>query len=203
MRNPHLSALCLSLAACGAADTAPRASPGTQIPKGGGWSDIWSDDKRALLSFWEGRGGGGYQRRVLFLGCKGTDITFMTAGLKPAQAFPQPPMEFRVGAVSRSKTPTATWLPDLRTAGRRIDRREPVGEVSPSDVSYEYAFAIEDDVLDAIGDGGAVTVTFNGQTRDFGRPPPAMARDFQFKCGSFVPPGMRAVRRAPRPGATS
>lgn len=201
MKHWFSSLFLLGLAACGSAKTVPASPLGKEIPDAGGWSDIWSDDTRALLGYWVPEGTG--HTRTLMLSCQGTDIKLMVRGLRPAQAFPQPPLEVGFGAVSRSKTPTATWLPDVRTAGRLIDRREPVGEVSPSDVSYEYEVAIADDVLDAIGDGEAVKVTFNGQTRDFGRPPPAMARDFQFKCGSFVPPRMRAVHRAAPRGATS
>lgn len=132
------------------------------------WTAVGSSRMRPALSYYEDGG------PMMVLTCQGVTTNVRVRGFAPKQAWPQPDMTIRLGAITRLASP------DVRNIGTQV--------------AYEFGFAIADEVLQQIGAAAPIHVDFDGQRRAFPSPPEELRRSFAQGCAGLVPAGMRASR---------
>lgn len=113
---------------------------------------------------------GAYTPTVI-LSCESVSIGVSVRGFDPANSWPQPALETRIGSAERTGSPEVSGAREKAMLG--------------------YGFAIADEVLEPLALGAPISFKFNGTTMDVPIIPEEIRTQFVERCGALVHPGMR------------
>ncbi len=108
---------------------------------------------------------------TVVLSCRSVSLDVRVRGFTPEDAWPQPTLTTRIGAVERSGSPEVNAAGEAPALG--------------------YGFAIADEVLEPLARGEPIAFAFNGEAFDAPAIPEAIRTPFVERCADLVHPGMR------------
>ncbi|WP_313102442.1 hypothetical protein [Brevundimonas sp.] len=142
------------------------------VGTGSHWQAMSSSSRRPAITYLvpSSQSLGSYTPTVI-LSCESVSIGVSVRGFDPANSWPQPALETRIGTAER------TGSPQVSAAGEKP--------------MLGYRFAIADEVLEPLALGEPISFKFNGTTMDVPVIPEEIRTQFVERCGALVHPGMR------------
>ena len=108
---------------------------------------------------------------TVVLSCRLVSLDVRVRRFTPEDAWPQPTLTTRIGAVERSGSPEVNAAGETPALG--------------------YGFAIANEVLEPLARGEPITFVFNGETFEPPTIPEAIRAPFVERCADLIHPGMR------------
>jgi len=169
-----------SIAALVAAEADKPKSKATDVPlpatngvgAGSHWRVMSSSSRVPAITYLvpSSQSPGSYTPMVI-LSCESVSISVSVRGFNPANSWPQPALETRIGSVDRFGSPKVSAAGEKPMLG--------------------YGFAIADEVLEPLALGEPISFKFNGTSMDVPIIPEGIRTQFVERCGALVHPGMR------------